>query len=109
MNGETDNAMWQPVGTAIKMFLKGVIRAYQWLLAPILGNNCRFHPNCSAFALEAIETHGVGIGAWLAVKRISRCNPWHAGGFDPVPERRCEPHITTGPTPKTASGGSAGL
>jgi putative membrane protein insertion efficiency factor len=46
---------------------------------------CRFHPSCSAYALEALETHGAARGSWLAVRRVSRCHPWNPGGLDPVP------------------------
>jgi putative membrane protein insertion efficiency factor len=49
---------------------------------------CRFHPSCSAYALEALERHGAARGTWLAVKRVGRCHPWNPGGFDLVPERR---------------------
>ena len=48
---------------------------------------CRFHPSCSAYALEALERHGAARGTWLAVRRVGRCHPWNPGGFDPVPER----------------------
>jgi putative membrane protein insertion efficiency factor len=65
--------------------LVAVVRAYQYALSPMLGQHCRFHPSCSAYAAEAIERHGAAHGAWLAVKRIARCHPWHAGGYDPVP------------------------
>lgn len=78
--------MWRHAKTTIGGILKGAIRAYQWILSPILGNNCRFHPNCSSYAVEAIDRHGPLAGLWLAVRRIGRCNPWHPGGFDPVPE-----------------------
>ena len=62
-----------------------LIRLYQWTVSPLLGSNCRFHPSCSQYALEAIERFGVLRGVWLAVKRIGRCHPWHPGGYDPVP------------------------
>jgi len=101
--------MWQPIETVLRLLLKGIIRAYQLLLSPVLGGNCRFHPNCSAFALEAIETHGAGRGSWLAVKRILRCNPWYAGGVDPVPPAQRDHQSTSGAMPKTVPGGSAGL
>ena len=62
----------------------GAIRVYQRILSPILPNSCRFHPSCSQYAAEAIERHGVVRGAARALKRLSRCHPWHAGGYDPV-------------------------
>ena len=61
------------------------IRLYQIVLSPVLGPACRFYPSCSQYAIEAIERHGVGKGAWLSAKRLSRCHPWHTGGIDPVP------------------------
>jgi len=65
--------------------LRGAIRLYQLGLAPVLGNNCRFEPSCSRYALEAIERHGPWRGGMLALGRILRCHPWHSGGYDPVP------------------------
>lgn len=65
--------------------LVAVVRAYQYALSPMLGQHCRFHPSCSAYAAEAIERHGASRGVWLALKRVARCHPWHAGGYDPVP------------------------
>ena len=70
---------------SIAIFL---IRGYQLLLSPLLGNNCRFHPTCSGYAIEAIRTHGVLRGLWLAFIRIGRCHPWGGAGHDPVPPRR---------------------
>ena len=70
---------------AMKRILIGLIAAYRVLLSPLLGPSCRFYPTCSAYAAEAIETHGALRGTWLALKRISKCHPWHAGGVDPVP------------------------
>ena len=64
-----------------------VVRGYQLLLGPIAGGACRFHPTCSAYALEAIETHGVARGLVLSVKRVMRCHPFGAAGVDPVPPR----------------------
>jgi putative membrane protein insertion efficiency factor len=65
--------------------LRGAVIAYQWTLRPFIGAQCRFHPSCSHYALEALATHGALRGAWLSGRRILRCNPWHPGGFDPVP------------------------
>ena len=66
----------------------GVVRAYQWTIRPLIGANCRFHPSCSEYAIEALRAHGAGRGSLLAGKRILRCNPWHPGGYDPVPTNR---------------------
>lgn len=65
--------------------LQGLIRAYQYLLSPWLGNNCRFVPSCSEYAHLAIARHGALKGSWHAARRIARCHPWCDGGFDPVP------------------------
>jgi putative membrane protein insertion efficiency factor len=61
------------------------IKFYQYFISPLTGQNCRYYPTCSAYALEAIEKYGSLKGTTLAVKRILRCHPFHAGGFDPVP------------------------
>ena len=63
-----------------------LIKLYQAVLSPFLGQHCRFYPSCSAYSLEALEKHGVAQGLWLSIKRLSRCHPWHEGGVDPVPE-----------------------
>jgi putative membrane protein insertion efficiency factor len=62
-----------------------LVRTYQLFLSPLLPSSCRYIPTCSAYAVEAIERHGVVRGGWLAAKRIARCHPLRPGGHDPVP------------------------
>ena len=69
----------------MKGLLLGAIRAYRLLLSPWWGGQCRFSPTCSEYAAEAITRHGSLSGSWLALRRLARCHPWCAGGFDPVP------------------------
>jgi uncharacterized protein len=65
--------------------LVGLLTVYRRFISPLLGPRCRFYPSCSAYALEAVQVHGALKGSWLAVRRLSRCHPFHAGGLDPVP------------------------
>ncbi|HEX22893.1 MAG TPA: membrane protein insertion efficiency factor YidD [Chromatiales bacterium] len=65
-----------------------LIQVYRYLLSPLLGPHCRYHPSCSSYAQMALERHGVMRGGSMAVKRLCRCHPWHEGGFDPVPEKK---------------------
>jgi putative membrane protein insertion efficiency factor len=74
--------------TAGAKVLMILIRVYQWTLSPMLGARCRFYPSCSCYAHEAIERHGALAGTWLAAKRLARCHPLSAGGYDPVPDER---------------------
>ena len=69
-----------------KLIARGLIRCYQVVLSPFIGNQCRFHPSCSNYALEAIERFGAMRGSWLSLRRLGRCHPLNPGGFDPVPE-----------------------
>lgn len=71
----------------MQRILMRLIRLYQILLSPFLGQHCRFYPTCSHYALEAIQLHGARHGSWLAARRLLRCHPWHEGGVDPVPPR----------------------
>jgi putative membrane protein insertion efficiency factor len=76
------------IGGIKKFFTKFfcfIIRAYQICISPLHGPTCRFTPTCSAYALEAIQKYGPGKGLLLSIKRILKCNPFHEGGYDPVP------------------------
>jgi putative membrane protein insertion efficiency factor len=70
-----------------KALLLTMIAAYRVVLRPVLGPSCRFAPSCSRYAEEAIRRHGAIAGSRLALRRLGRCHPWNAGGYDPVPER----------------------
>ena len=65
--------------------LVAALRLYQVTLGPWLGGQCRFHPTCSAYAVEALRVHGALCGSWLALRRLLRCHPLGGGGYDPVP------------------------
>jgi len=73
-----------------QIIIISLVKAYQRWLSPILGNNCRFSPTCSFYAIEAINRFGVIKGSWLAGKRILKCHPLNAGGEDPVPPLKKE-------------------
>ena len=72
----------------MRLLVLKIIRVYQKYLSPLLGPNCRFHPTCSEYALQAIETYGVIRGSFFAVKRILKCNPWGGSGADPLPGKK---------------------
>lgn len=61
------------------------IKAYQYLISPMLGPSCRFTPTCSEYAAQAVKKYGAIKGVWMSVKRVGRCHPWHDGGYDPLP------------------------
>jgi putative membrane protein insertion efficiency factor len=72
--------------TPVRFALRGLIRVYQWLIAPLLPpNRCRFAPSCSHYGLEAIAAHGALAGSFLILHRLLRCHPWGGSGYDPVP------------------------
>ena len=72
----------------IRAPLIAIVRAYRLLLSPWLGSACRFEPTCSRYAIEALERHGAAMGSYLTLRRLARCQPWCAGGCDPVPAAR---------------------
>jgi putative membrane protein insertion efficiency factor len=67
--------------------LIALIKAYQYLLSPMLGSRCRFYPSCSEYAHQAIAERGAVTGIFLSLKRLSRCHPWCEGGYDPLPKK----------------------
>ncbi len=86
----------------MKHLLIGFIRAWRFAISPLYGQVCRYHPSCSAYALEAVTVHGSIRGTWLGARRLVRCHPWSDGGYDPVPPRdqpSVSPHASgVGPT-----------
>jgi len=70
----------------MKRLLLAMIRFYKRHISPLLPDACRYTPTCSQYAITAIERYGALKGGWMAFKRILRCNPFHKGGYDPVPE-----------------------
>jgi uncharacterized protein len=69
----------------MKYVLIGLLKGYRFAISPLYGQVCRYHPTCSAYALEAVQTHGAVRGTWWSMRRVARCHPWAAGGLDPVP------------------------
>ena len=61
-----------------------IIKCYQFLLSPLLGNSCRYFPSCSDYSIQSLKTFGFFKGLYLSLKRILSCHPWSDGGFDPV-------------------------
>ena len=85
----------------MKWLLIGLVRGYQLVVSPFLGQTCRYYPSCSAYALEALRVHGAIKGTWLAIRRLLRCHPWAPGGVDHVPPRR-SPGSSPEPDARTA-------
>ena len=69
----------------IARLLVGIVKAYQIMLSPFFGQQCRFYPTCSQYALDVIHKHGAAVGTYYTIRRLLRCHPWHAGGHDPAP------------------------
>ena len=85
----------------LRWLLIALLKAYRFAISPLYGQVCKYHPTCSAYALEAVTKHGGIKGSWLAIRRIGRCHPWAAGGYDPVPERKNSTQQQLGPVNTT--------
>lgn len=70
----------------VKYLLLKLIAVYQYAISPLMAPHCRFYPSCSCYAQHAIAQHGALKGLYLTLRRLSKCHPWHDGGYDPVPE-----------------------
>ena len=77
--------MWGDKQLFIKKIAIIVLNGYKRVISPVLPRACRFHPTCSDYALQAIDKYGITQGGGMAVRRLLRCHPFHAGGYDPVP------------------------
>ena len=77
------------------------IRCYQGIIRPLLIGSCKFHPSCSEYAIEALQTHGPWHGTILAVRRLGRCHPFSPGGIDPVPGPPPSGRGSEAPLPRT--------
>lgn len=75
--------LWAGLGGAGAAVVIALVRAYQLLLSPLLGAHCRYQPTCSQYCIEAVRRYGVARGGLKSLRRIARCHPWHAGGYDP--------------------------
>lgn len=69
-----------------------MIKIYQYAISPLMANHCRFYPSCSSYTYEAIEQYGFFRGIYLGIRRLLRCHPWNAGGYDPVPPKTNSKH-----------------
>ena len=83
----------------MKHLLIALLRLYRFAISPLYGQVCRYHPTCSAYALEAVTRFGALRGSWLAVRRLARCHPWAPGGYDPVPPRGGDAESEPSPRP----------
>jgi len=79
--------MIKALGKLLAWPLLALVWLYRRAISPLLGNNCRFQPTCSEYAMEALRKHGAFRGTWLTIRRVARCHPWGGSGYDPVPDK----------------------
>ncbi len=89
----------------MKTVLLALIRLWQLIFSRVFPDTCRFTPSCSAYGYEAIGRYGALRGGWLAIKRLSRCHPFHPGGYDPVPDLDQIKNLSAGPALAPVLGG----
>jgi uncharacterized protein len=109
--GSTEVPAGPAAASIVQRLLVAIVKAYRYLLSPWLGSQCRFLPTCSQYALDALDLHGAGRGSYLAARRLLRCHPGCAGGWDPV-QRPHSPSTDGKPGPRdglTSPGGTPGL
>lgn len=82
------SVLFRPISRLIVVLLQVPIVVYRYVVSPLIGPRCRFAPTCSEYALTALSVHGPIRGSWLAIRRVTRCHPLNAGGYDPVPPKR---------------------
>ena len=89
----------------IRAALIALVKGYRLFLSPWLGSSCRFTPTCSAYSLQALESHGAAAGTYLTLRRLARCHPWCDGGHDPIPleKPRLFSHLLTPLSKKKSS------
>ena len=80
-----NRSLLRQFGSIVSLPFIGLIKLYQLIISPWLGNQCRYTPTCSQYGIEALQKYGPLKGLWLTIKRIARCNPWGGHGHDPVP------------------------
>jgi putative membrane protein insertion efficiency factor len=78
----------------MKYIFIAIIRFYQLAISPYFPSSCRFEPTCSQYSIKALKRFGIFKGSWLSIKRISKCHPWHEGGYDPVPGKNNNNNVT---------------
>lgn len=83
MNAVVDSVLLLPRNSAV-----AALKAYRTVISPLYGDVCRYYPSCSAYAVAAIQQHGVVVGSALGAARIARCHPWAAGGVDDAPAKK---------------------